>query len=444
MNIKKTGFFLSLILVGFFIGCFAACAPSSQRKEGNSEIGTGFGEPVTLVYSWWGNPDRSKRSIEMLDLYQEEHENLQLEYRISEWADYWSEMAISAAGHELPDLLTMDYFYLKQYADKGLLLDLTSYIDSGIIDVTSIDPELLDTGKCNDAIFAVCQSVTVPMLMYNKTLLDSQGITLSACPDLEEFLRVSKEVYEKTGYKTNIAFGIEGFLEYFCRAYDQVLYEEGQVGASQETLEKFYGLYEQGYKEGWLISPDVFARIQTGKVEVDPLVRGSSVGRRSWCSFFYSKQMSDLENAAAGAFEIGLATWPSEDPIRSEYIRPGQFFCISTDSEHPEESAELINYMINSVEGNRILLGEKGLPVSETVDEAIRDQLGETDQRIIAFVEQNLEGRVSSVNPLAPAAAAEAYTLNRQLIEKVCYGEITAKEAAEAMLTQGNRILQGR
>ena len=50
---------------------------------------------------------------------------------------------------------------------------------------------------------------------------------------MDEFIALSREIEEKTGYKTNLCYNQnEQFLEYFLRADDIVLYQDGKWAES--------------------------------------------------------------------------------------------------------------------------------------------------------------------------------------------------------------------
>ena len=54
---------------------------------------------------------------------------------------------------------------------------------------------------------------------------------------MDEFIALCKEIREKTGYKTNIAYNNgENFIEYFLRANDVVMFEDGKLGGTAEDL----------------------------------------------------------------------------------------------------------------------------------------------------------------------------------------------------------------
>lgn len=422
------------------LGMLAGCGGGTGSSGSTSESSDGT---VNLTFTWWGNQTRNERTQAALDLYSEQNPGVTFDPQFAEWNDYWDKLATAAAGHSLPDIVQMDYSYLEQYVSNGLLVDLTPYIEDGTINVDNVDEGILNSGKVGDGIYALCNGVNVPALLYNKTLLDEAGITIKDNMTMDEFIAVSKEVYEKTGYKTNIAYGSDAYIDYFCRAYDEIVYEADSIGASQETLDAFYSLYEDGINEGWLIDPSVFAEVTVGSVEQDPMVYGSSPETMSWCFFAYSNQFTATKSAAPEGMEIGMTTWPSADPAKSDFLKPSQFFAVTVDSKNPAEAAKVLDFITNSVECNNILLGERGVPISSEVSNAISENMSEDDRNIITFINEVVTPNSSTISPPAPTAASEAYNLNDNLIEKVCYGELTAAEAAQQMYEEGNEIMAG-
>lgn len=422
------------------VGMLAGCGGGTGSSGSTSESSDGT---VNLTFTWWGNQTRNERTQAALDLYSEQNPGVTFDPQFAEWNDYWDKLATAAAGHSLPDIVQMDYSYLEQYVSNGLLVDLTPYIEDGTINVDNVDEGILNSGKVGDGIYALCNGVNVPALLYNKTLLDEAGITIKDNMTMDEFIAVCKEVYEKTGYKTNIAYGSDAYIDYFCRAYDEIVYEADSIGASQETLDAFYSLYEDGINEGWLLDPSVFAEVTVGSVEQDPMVYGSSPETMSWCFFAYSNQLTATKSAAPEGMEIGMTTWPSADPAKSDFLKPSQFFAITVDSKNPAEAAKVLDFITNSVECNNILLGERGVPISSEVSNAISENMSEDDRNIITFINEVVTPNSSTISPPAPTAASEAYNLNDNLIEKVCYGELTAAEAAQQMYEEGNEIMAG-
>ena len=176
------------------VSTLGACGSSegetkTEKKENTSK---------NLVMAWWGNQVRNEKTQAVLDKYQEK-EGVAVEGQFYQWNDYWSKMATAAAGKSMPDLIQMDYSYIDQYVDKGQLLDLTPYIESGALDTTNIPENVLEMGKVKDGIYGIAGGVSGNCLFYNKTVTDELGITMKDNMNLEEFIEIAKEVTEKTG-----------------------------------------------------------------------------------------------------------------------------------------------------------------------------------------------------------------------------------------------------
>lgn len=419
-----------------------AAAETGASETAESTDGSNSGS-TNLVMAWWGNQTRNERTQKIIELYSEQNPGVTIDGQFSEFNDYWQKLATAAAGHSMPDIVQMDYKYLNQYVTNGLLVDLTPYIEDGTINTADCNQDVLNSGSVNGGLYALCNGINSPALLYNKTLLDENGITVKDNMTLDEFIDVCKEVYEKTGYKTNLCYNQnEQWIEYFLRADDIVLYEDGKLGGdSYEPYADFFKLYEDGLKDGYVIDPSVFAERSIGSVEQDPLVYGSSPETMSWCAFAYSNQLTATVSAAPEGTEIGLTTWPSADPKKSDYLKPSQFFAISTDSKNPEEAAKILNFITNDVDCNNILLGERGIPLSSKTAEAIAPNLDETTQKVITFVNDVVSANSSQVNPPSTNGASEVNDLINKLQEQVCYGQLSAEDAGKQLFEQGNQIM---
>ena len=400
-----------------------------------------------LTVTWWGNQTRNERTISTLNLYAEQNAGVTFDPQVAEWADYWNKLATASAGKALPDIIQMDYKYLDQYIKNGLLTDLTPYVEDGTLDVSNIDEGILNAGKGSDGgLYAICIGENAPALVYNKTLLDENGITVKDNMTVDEFKALCKEVYEKTGYKSNYYYNQgENNLEYVLRAKDITLFENGKLGAaSADDFNQYFGVFEDGIKEGWMLSASSFAERNIGTIEQDPLVYGSDPANRSWCTFLWTNSLSAIKAAAPEGMELGITTWPSDDAKKSNYLKPGQFFCVSSDSKDPVESAKVIDFFTNSVDANKILLAERGVPASTVVADAIAPDLDAGTQSGMAFIKNVIAPNCSQINVAPPEGTSEVVNLLKQLEEQLCYGQITAQEASEQFFTQGNAFLAAK
>lgn len=395
---------------------------------------------VHLNVAWWGNQTRNDRTQAVLDLYTKEN-GTTFDVTMNNFGDYWTTMATASAGGQLPDVLQHSTTYIQQYVDNGLLLNLDPYIESGALDVSNIGESILNLGRINDGIYGICVGTNGLACLYNKTALDAAGLQIGDLTTMDDFLVLCKEVYEKTGYKTDLGYGTENFLPYVIRGLGKSLFVDGQLGVTVEDMAYFYGLYERGVKEGWLLGGDVFASLVAGSVEQNPMVYGSDPSNMSWCAFNWTNQMVAMQNAAPEGMNLSLTTLPSPDPVKSNYLACSMYFSISANTAEPDEAVKFLNYFVNSVDANKILLGERGIPVSSVVGDAIADDLDDVTKQVVAFV-NNVVVPNSSPTPAAdPEGASEVHAANRELVEQISYGAISAEDAAQMFIDTATEIL---
>ena len=413
-------------------------AATTADNSGSAAAGN-----VSMTFTWWGNQTRNERTQAALDLYSEQNPGVTFDTQPAEWNDYWTKLSTLAAGNSLPECLQMDYSYLAQYVAADLLVDLTPYVEDGTLDVSNVSQGILDAGSIDGKLYAVCAGMNAPSLFYNKTLLDSLGITVKDNMTIDEFEAVAREVYEKSGVKTDLPYSAgDNYLPYAMRSHDVVkLFNEDSLNVTDAaSLVPGFQIYEDGVKDGWIIGADVHAELTSNSVEQSPLVYFSSEATQSWCGFFWSNQLSAMVAAAPEGMEIGITTWPSENPQKSNFLKPSQFFSIAETSQNKEEAAKFLDWFTNSVECNNILLAERGIPVNSDVAEAIKPNVDENSQKVFDYIAE-VSKIATPIDDPDPSGKGEVEAQAKTIVENLRYGDTDAAGAAEEFVTTAQKIL---
>ena len=151
---------------------------SATGTVSESNNGSDSAAKVNLTMAWWGNQVRNEATQNALDKYHELNPNVTVDGQFYQWNDYWGKLSTSAAGKTMPDVIQMDYFYIDQYVQNNQLLDLTPYIESGALDVSNISDNVLAMGEIGDGNYGIAAGLNAGCLLYNKTLLDENGMQI--------------------------------------------------------------------------------------------------------------------------------------------------------------------------------------------------------------------------------------------------------------------------
>ena len=370
---------------------------------------------VELGFGWWGNQVRDEVTKNAADFFTENYPNITFNLNAQTWNNYWALMSTYAANNDLPDVMQQDYAYIEQWVEAGDLLDLTPYVESGALDLSTMPESVIATGKVGDGLYAVCCAVNAPALLYNKTLTDSLNIEVPQNLTWDQFVEISRKIYAETGIGAKYGDGnSENPLTYYARSLGYTaLWDKDGLLPTAEEMAGYYQRLIDGVAEGWLYDTDKLAGVNTADLAQDPMVYGASNEVRTWSAFAFSNQIAAFQAAAtADGIELGITSWASSDPVKSNYMKPGQFFAVTTDAENPDLAVAFLNYLLNDVQGNILLRAERGVPPCTATAAAIAEEVGKADPtypasvEYLAFVGENC----SPIFPPLPSYAGTAQT----------------------------------
>lgn len=425
----------------------AAASTASETTEASSPSEAQESKDIKLTIGWWGNQVRNDRTQEVLEMYSAANPGVSFDSQPAQYADYWTKLATAAAGNALPDVLQMNYSsYLEQYVDNNLLEDLGPYVEQGILDVSSIDQSILDSGSVDGKLYAICCGLNVPALIYNKSLTDELGIEVKNNMTIDEFMDVCRQINEKSGVKTDLAFGnAESMMTYVLRGEGiQDMFGENGFSVEEDAFVPFFKIYETGYKEGWMLNAGIYAELTENSIEQCPMVYFSTPETQSWCACYWSNQLTAMQSAAPEGMVLEYSTWPASDPSKADFLHPSMFFSVAAGSAEKEEAVKVLNYLINDLDCNQVLLAERGVPATTAVAGAISANLPEESQREITFINDVVTPNSSTISPCAPAGSNEVFSKADDLVEQILYGVKNSEEASAELFAEGNKILSSK
>ncbi|PFG42033.1 carbohydrate ABC transporter substrate-binding protein (CUT1 family) [Isoptericola jiangsuensis] len=423
--------FIALTAAGAL--ALGACSGSSGGPgSGSTEEAGDDGDGVTIRFAWWGSDDRHQTTQEIIDLFEEKNPGITVTPDYTDWGGYWDKLATSVAGGDTPDVITHEERYISDYASRGVLADLET-LD---IDTSEFQDQVVDSGRVDGTLYGLATGVNAYAIMADPQIFADAGVDM---PDdktwtWEDFVSISGEVSKGAGDGVwgtqDIGFNEAG-LSILARQKGQNLYnEDGSLGVDKETVAQFFQVGADLVANGGAPDGSRTTEIQAAGPEGSLL--GTSTGAQgAW----WSNQLGALSSASGRELELLRFPGESEYERTGMYFKPAMFYSVSATTEHPEESAKFVDFLLNDPEVAQLQLTDRGLPSNLTVRESILDQLEDADAKVADFMTE-LEAEIVDGPPVPPNGAGDVQEIITRINSEVLFGSMTPDEAADAFLTE--------
>ncbi len=334
---------------------------------------------VQLNMVWWGDATRAQKTQAALDIFQRKHSGITVKTEYQDSSPYKDKLATRFAAGEPPDLLAMRTDSLREYADRGALLDLSRHAD--ILNLGDVVDNARRLGMVGDKNFGVPSGLNSVGFVVNKTLTDKYGVTIPdgntwTWDDLATFARTVTTKSGRKVYGTVFEPATLANIIVYTRQRGEDFYTaDGKLGLTEATLTAWLEMIEKMRTEGGF-PPAGF---------VDPSI-GSSPDKSYLAKGSVAAQIIPTNNfgnynKAAGG-NLVLLRMPGEATAkrRGQAIDTPALWSVSAKSKHPKEAVALLNFLINDVEGAKAAGTTRGVPSSKKIAEDIKASLHPDDK----------------------------------------------------------------
>ena len=414
----------------------AGCGGEDSAASGDKP--TLSTEPVTIQLDWWGGDARIKNTNAIVDKFEAANPNIKVEEINADWSGYWDKLNTSIAGNNAPDVMQMDELYLASYAANGSLYDLGKV--SEFLDLSQMSESLKGMGLYDGTQYAAPVSQTPMGILVNNDILEKLGLTL---PDTttwtwDDLVDFAKQIRQKSnGEITGIAPMNNGMsLQLWARQNNAALFKDGKVAIPEDVLTSYLQMaYDWTHGDEIAGTPDFWAENTAATIE-----QGSVATGKAAMSFTQATQISAYAKAA-GTDNMTLVQMPSTgENDKYGYLKPGQYFSISSQTEHPAEAAKLIDFIINSTESAEIGGTERGLPGNNKIREDLAAKASGTDKTALEFADK-IADTLGDAPEITPNGASDLDKIIARYEQDVVFGKQQPADAAKAMIEELNNSI---
>ncbi|AUS79595.1 hypothetical protein C1701_15970 [Actinoalloteichus sp. AHMU CJ021] len=408
------------------LGAVGACGGTNDGGDGD----------VTIRFTWWGSDDRARLTEEAVALFEERNPGIDVVTSYSAFDGYFEKLATETAGGNPPDVIQMDYAYLREYADRGVLADLNEFGEDQL-GTEEITPLLATSGEIDGALYALPMGQNTHTFAYDVERWTETGVDL---PEpgwtWEDWFDASLELADATDGEsvglTDFGWSWETF-QVWLRQQDKDLYtEDAELAFERADVVEYMELLDRFRSEGASTEGSVTAQID-GAVENSPVSRGLAFADFSWDSTVPSF-FSVLGRPVA------LAPMPRIGERVGQFAKPAMLVSVAEGSEHKEAAAALVDFLLNDEDAGKIQGTTRGMPVNESVREAVGAELEGADEVVYEY-EELLADELEETPPPPPPGNSTLKREWERLNQVVAFGQISIDEAADQFLNRAQQEL---
>ncbi|SDD69041.1 multiple sugar transport system substrate-binding protein [Paenibacillus sp. UNCCL117] len=428
---------LSIVLC---TGLLSGCLPTAKNSTAPAEQGkAGDGKQVELRFAWWGSQGRHDRTLKVIQKFEELHPGIKIKPEYTSFDGYWEKLATQVAARNEPDLMQMSILYIKEYSERGVLLDLSPYAGKDV-QVADLNQDVLrNQGTIGGKLTGLPVSDNASVLIYNKEMYRQAGIEPPSV-DLtwDEYFEKAKQIRSKLGDKVYGAFDMSSSLEafmYYLFSVEDTMYSGNRLGYKDENFKAWLTMWDKARTEGVIPPASTMASfmpIGNADPNKDALMTGMVpiMGPQFTATFpAYENVMKD---------KIDMVAYPRAKRTGSALL-PAMFMSASAQSKHPKEAAMFLDFFLNAKEAADILEMDRGLPENKKILEYLAPKFTERDKKMVRMLEH-----VTSIQPPmydgGPKGAGEVTKLFEQLVQKQQFGKATIDETVATFRKEADKV----
>ncbi|GAA1593612.1 extracellular solute-binding protein [Kribbella sancticallisti] len=398
------------------------------------------GEVVTLRFNWWGSDTRHKITQQVIDAFQKDNPNIKIKGEFGEWAGYWDKLATTVAANDAPDVIQMDEKYLREYADRGALLDLKK---AEGLDTGKFEADTLGAGEFDGGLYGLNAGINAFTIVANPAVFKAAGVPL---PDdttwtWDQYTQIAAQISAKLNGKGwgTAAYGTnDASLNMWARQHGESLFtKDGKLGVTEGGVTEFYQNLLKMQEAKATPSAEFTSQDMSAPLDQSGMATGKLAMSYAW-----SNQLNALSKASGQ--QLKLLRLPSVNGKASEngaYYKGSMFWSISARSKHPEEAAKFVSFLANNTAAGNLLLAERGVPPNTEIRAAVASKLQPADAASQTFI-QTIAQELGEPSPPPPVGGGQVEKIIQRYTTEVMFGRLKPDQAAKRFIEEINGELK--
>lgn len=398
------------------------------------------GDGVTLNMVWWGDATRAEKTQAALDIFMEANEGVEIKVEYQDSGPYQDKLATRFAANDAPDLMAMRMDSLREYADRGALLDLNEHSDD--IDLSGLSDNAATLAEVDGSVFGVPAGLNTIGFVIRKDLAEQYSVAIPdgmtwAWEDLAAFAKAITDASGAEVYGTGFEAQTLANLVAFTRQRGEDFFTEaGELGVTEATVEAWFAMIDGMRQEGGFPPAGFFEEIGGGP-------EGSYIAQGKLASqIIPTNNFLGYNQACGGNLVLLRIPGETQGTRRGQTIDCPHLWSIASASKHPEEAIKLLDFLTNDPEASLATGTTRGVPASSAVAEEIKDSLEPDDQLATDYLIALQGEDLARSYTYPPGGSAIADFLDVIAVE-VEFGRQTPADGAAQFIAEAKAAIAG-
>ncbi|AHG19794.2 sugar ABC transporter substrate-binding protein [Chania multitudinisentens RB-25] len=409
-----------------------------------STSGMALAKDVELRFSWWGGNARHQATLEAIKAFEQKYPHIKVKAEYAGWEGYLSRLTTQIAGGKEPDVIQTNWNWLPIFSKYG-----TGFYDlhqvAKTLDLTQYDPQSLESVTVNGKLNGIPVAATARSFYYNKEKWQEMGVAYPQSWDELKAAGLAFKAKDENSYPLVLDYmeSLTLLQSYMVQKYNIPAIDEknAKFNYTPQQWEEFFQLYKDLVDSHVFPSKRVLTSYGNANTwEMSPWINGTWGGVYMWNTnaLMYQNNLAAPKNK----LELGPFFMLPGAKDAGLFFKPTMMFSISRNTKHPEESALLINFLMNEPEGVKALGLERGVPLSQTAYQQLLQNGVIKEDSIVVTGLKSFMALPHNIPTSAYFDYPQFVALYHETIQKIDQGDLSVKDAASSFAKSADRIMK--
>jgi oligogalacturonide transport system substrate-binding protein len=431
-----------LVLLVLVIGSLCLHAGGSEQASGTAA------ESNTVSFMWWGDENRHRATQKAIAEFEKANPGKKVNALPNPFDGYHDKIIMQLSSGTAPDLFCYSTEWMSEvgFAKNPVLKDLNEL--SSIIDFSTFNKTLLAGGNINGKQLGIPTGISGWMFGYNENKLtefaNKSGKGLPPEPGekwtLEDMITYAQTFKQTMGSDhaliTTAATELASFFVYLLSeaAGKYYISEKAELQVTEQHLVDNFKLFARLTNAGVL---------PAGSLQVESLgdstAENLNVAAGKWAGWFcWTSNIP--EKSAESNSEVGVMAYPvlGRPEFDGLFVRPAQFWSISSTSKNQKIAGELLNFIINDPAAITALEMQRSVPPTEKGQKILAD-MGILTGQVYTSTQYLMRSAGSPYTPFI--LIPELLDTIRTEYSRFITGNTTAEAAGKTVYNDWQRML---